>query len=104
MVLLVDLLDASGTLMSRVRDMVGQNPIVLVGTKMDLLPDGCRPKDVAGWLTDAATRRRMNVVSTHLVSSHTGKNLDCFWIKLRFGVRRMNVVSTHVVSSHTGKG
>ncbi len=38
-VLLVDLLDASGTLMGRVRDMVGRNPIVLVGTKMDLLPE-----------------------------------------------------------------
>ena len=28
--------------------MVGKNPIVLVGTKMDLLPDGTHPKDIAG--------------------------------------------------------
>lgn len=39
MVLLVDLTDAYGSLMSRVRDMVGRNPIVMVGTKMDLLPE-----------------------------------------------------------------
>lgn len=38
-VLLVDLTDAGGTLMGRVRDMVGRNPIVMVGTKMDLLPE-----------------------------------------------------------------
>lgn len=30
-VLLVDLLDASGSLLGRVRDLVGNNPIVLVG-------------------------------------------------------------------------
>jgi hypothetical protein len=45
----------------QVRDMVGANPIVLVGTKMDLLPPGCAPKDVAAWLTDAAARRRLQV-------------------------------------------
>lgn len=26
--------------------MVGSNPIVLVGTKMDLLPEGAAPKEV----------------------------------------------------------
>ena len=32
----------------QVRDMVGKNAIVLVGTKLDLLPEGTHPKDVAG--------------------------------------------------------
>lgn len=41
--------------------MVGNNPIVLVGTKMDLLPVGCSPKEVAEWLTEAAGRRRLQV-------------------------------------------
>lgn len=72
-VLLVDLLDASGTLMTKVRDMIGKNPIILVGTKMDLLPEGCSPKAVAEWLLDAAVRKRLNVGSAHLVSSHTGE-------------------------------
>jgi len=31
--------------------MVGANPIVLVGTKMDLLPQGSNPKDVSGGLS-----------------------------------------------------
>lgn len=53
--------------------MVGKNPMILVGTKMDLLPDGCHPRDVAEWLMDSATRKRLNVVSVHLVSSHTGE-------------------------------
>ncbi len=41
--------------------MVGNNPIVLVGTKMDLLPGGTSPKDVASWLTEAAARKRLAV-------------------------------------------
>eukprot|EP00775_Hariotina_reticulata_P009693 gene9693-9851_t len=65
-VLLVDLLDASGTMLSKVRDMVGNNPIVLVGTKMDLLPPGCKPKEVAEWLAEAAARKRLVVTSSHL--------------------------------------
>ena len=33
-VLLVDLLDASGSFLNRVRDLVGSNPVLLVGTKV----------------------------------------------------------------------
>ncbi len=29
---------------AQVRDMVGRNPIILIGTKMDLLPEGAHPK------------------------------------------------------------
>lgn len=59
--------------MAKVRDIVGSNPIILVGTKMDLLPTGCLPKDVAEWLSDSAARKKMNLVSVHLVSSHSGE-------------------------------
>ncbi|KAG1679418.1 hypothetical protein FOA52_007709 [Chlamydomonas sp. UWO 241] len=74
-VMLVDLLDAAGSLMTKVRDMVGKNPMILVGTKLDLLPEGSHPRDVAEWLMDSATRKRLNVVSVHLVSSHTGEGV-----------------------------
>ena len=56
--------------------MVGKNPIVLVGTKLDLLPEGAHPKDVAEWLMESATRKRLNVVSCHLVSSHSGEGVS----------------------------
>jgi hypothetical protein len=45
----------------QVRDMVGNNPIVLIGTKMDLLPVGTSAKEVASWLTEAAARKRLAV-------------------------------------------
>ena len=37
-VLLVDLMDASGSFLPRVRDLVGRNPVVLVGTKVHTIP------------------------------------------------------------------
>jgi len=74
-VLLADLLDASGTLLPRVRDMVGRNPVVLVGTKLDLLPPGTKPRRVAEWLADSAARRRLSVAATHVVSAHTGEGV-----------------------------
>ncbi len=42
-VLLVDLLDASGSLLGRVRELVGNNPIVLIGAPARLLgpPSSC---------------------------------------------------------------
>lgn len=39
-VLLVDLLDASGSFLTRVRDLVGSNPVLLIGTKV-LYPSNC---------------------------------------------------------------
>ena len=36
--------------------MVGKNPIVLVGTKLDLLPEGTHPRDVAGMLDSMVGR------------------------------------------------
>ncbi len=35
-VLVVDILDCSGSFLTRVRDLVGRNPVLLVGTKVSL--------------------------------------------------------------------
>eukprot|EP00887_Chlorella_sp_A99_P005985 scaffold27.g5985.t1 len=71
-VLLVDLLDASGSLLGRVRELAGGNPILLVGTKADLLPAGADLAAVIDWLASAAALKKINVAGVHLVSSRTG--------------------------------
>lgn len=44
----------------------------------------------------------MNVTSTHLVSSHTVKGLDCFWIKYSVGSEaHERGQHPQLVSSHT---
>jgi nitric-oxide synthase len=71
-VLLVDLLDASGSMLGRVRDLVGGNPIIVVGTKIDLLPLGTNPDEVEEWLQRALEFKRIATDSVHVVSSKTG--------------------------------
>lgn len=71
-VLLIDLLDASGSMLGRVRDLVGGNPIIAVGTKADLLPSGTAPADVELWLQDSLAYKRISTDSVHVVSSRTG--------------------------------
>ena len=46
----------------------GNNPIMLIGTKVDLLPAGTNPAEVAEWLRAFAAFKRISAVSVHLVS------------------------------------
>lgn len=75
-VLLVDVLDASGYFLSRVRDLVGANPVVLIATKVDLLPTGTNEGAVLDWVVSLAAFKRLRVESAHLVSSKTGQGLS----------------------------
>ena len=44
---LVDLMDASGSFLPRVRDLVGRNPVILIGTKVNFLPSSCARYDLS---------------------------------------------------------
>lgn len=74
-VLLVDLTDVTGSFLPRVRDLVAGNPIVLIGTKVDLLPKGTIASEVEGWLSERLSPL-LNVVSVHLVSAKTGEGMS----------------------------
>ncbi|GMH44225.1 hypothetical protein BSKO_12159 [Bryopsis sp. KO-2023] len=75
-VLLVDLLDLPGSFLNRVRDLIGGNPVVLIGTKFDLLPKKTSPGKVLQYLRDVADSRRLSVVSSHLISSRSGQGVS----------------------------
>ncbi|XP_059624874.1 NO-associated protein 1, chloroplastic/mitochondrial isoform X2 [Cornus florida] len=66
---LVDIVDFSGSFLVRVRDLVGANPIILVVTKIDLLPKGTDLNCVGDWVVEATTKKKLNVLSVHLTSS-----------------------------------
>ncbi|XP_030473360.2 NO-associated protein 1, chloroplastic/mitochondrial isoform X2 [Syzygium oleosum] len=66
---LVDIVDFNGSFLSRVRDLVGANPIILVVTKVDLLPRGSDLNCIGDWVVEATTKRKLNVLSVHLTSS-----------------------------------
>ncbi|KAL3685270.1 hypothetical protein R1sor_003292 [Riccia sorocarpa] len=66
---LVDIVDFNGSFLTRVRDLVGANPIIMVLTKCDLLPEGTDLAAVSDWLQEATMRKKLNVISIHLTSS-----------------------------------
>ncbi|XP_017972283.1 PREDICTED: NO-associated protein 1, chloroplastic/mitochondrial isoform X3 [Theobroma cacao] len=65
----VDIVDFNGSFVSRVRDLTGANPIILVVTKVDLLPKGTDFNCVGDWVVEATTKKKLNVLSVHLTSS-----------------------------------
>ncbi|KAK9841746.1 hypothetical protein WJX81_000306 [Elliptochloris bilobata] len=75
-VLLVDLTDAAGSFLSRVRDLVGRNPVLLLGTKADLLPQGTNEADVVRWLLATAAHKRLSPFGAYLVSSRTNEGVS----------------------------
>ncbi|KAL5718376.1 nitric-oxide synthase (NADPH) [Ranunculus cassubicifolius] len=66
---LVDIVDFNGSFLARIRDLAGSNPIILVVTKVDLLPKGTNFNCVGDWVVEATTKKKLNVISVHLTSS-----------------------------------
>jgi nitric-oxide synthase len=58
-----------------VRDLAGRNPLLLVGTKLDLLPKGTDALAVADWLGAQAAFRRVAPLGVHLVSGRSGEGM-----------------------------
>ena len=73
---LVDILDINGSFLSRVRDIVGSNPIILIATKSDLLPKGTDMRNVLDWLQSIADRKRLVIAGLHLVSCTKGEGIQ----------------------------
>lgn len=66
---LVDIVDFNGSFLARIRDLVGANPIILVATKIDLLPRGTDLNAVGDWIVEFISRKRLNVISVHMTSA-----------------------------------
>ncbi|XP_050385783.1 NO-associated protein 1, chloroplastic/mitochondrial isoform X2 [Argentina anserina] len=66
---LVDIVDFNGSFLARVRDLAGANPIILVITKIDLLPKGTDFNCIGDWVVEATVKKKLNVMSVHLTSS-----------------------------------
>ncbi|XP_052733659.1 NO-associated protein 1, chloroplastic/mitochondrial isoform X3 [Vigna angularis] len=65
---LVDIVDFHGSFLSRVRDLAGSNPIILVVTKVDLLPRDTDLNCVGDWVVEATMRKKLKYCSQ--CSSH----------------------------------
>lgn len=73
---LIDLFDVNGTLISSLPRIIGDNPIILIGNKVDLLPKSTSERKVIQWLRGLAKEANLNVVDVFLISSQTGLGME----------------------------
>ena len=101
-VLLVDVTDVTGSFLPKVRDLIAGNPVVLIGTKADLLPAKSNVEEVKGWMAEVLGSR-LNVLSVHLVSARTGEGLPaCRYVRYVRYVRH-TFGCVHLVSTPAGE-
>lgn len=72
----IDLFDVDGTLLKSLPRIVGDNPIVLVGNKVDLLPKSTNQRRLKNWLLHMAKEANIKVADVFLVSAVKGYHLD----------------------------
>ncbi|MFP3916968.1 ribosome biogenesis GTPase YqeH [Lysinibacillus telephonicus] len=69
---IVDIFDFNGSWLPGLHRFVGNNPVLLVANKVDLLPKSVKPKKVINWLKREAKDLGLNPVDVMLVSAHKG--------------------------------
>lgn len=85
---LIDIFDVDGTLLKSLPRIVGTNPIILVGNKVDLLPKSTNQRKVRNWLFSRAKEAGINVLDVFLISSIKSHNIE--ELAMEMEIRRKN--------------
>lgn len=75
-VYVVDIFDVTGSLIPGLHRFVGNNPVLLVGNKEDLLPRSLRRSKLRDWLRQQVNQAGIHPVKTDLVSAKKNYQID----------------------------
>lgn len=73
---LVDVFDVTGSLVHSLPRITGNNPIILVANKVDLLPKSTNKRKLIQWLRGTAKEAGIRVKDVFLISSEKGQGID----------------------------
>lgn len=73
---LIDVFDVNGSMIKNLSRIVGNNPVILVGNKMDLLPKSTNRRKLTQWLRSSAREAGIKIVDLFLISSTKGHGID----------------------------
>ncbi|MBA2173522.1 ribosome biogenesis GTPase YqeH [Halobacillus locisalis] len=73
---LVDIFDFNGSFISGLKRHTGNNPVILVGNKMDVLPKSVNPGKVKLWLKKAAKDQGLSVKDVFLISAEKNQGIE----------------------------
>lgn len=75
-VVIVDIFDVSGSFIKSLPRITGDNPIILVGNKVDLLPKSTNINKLTQWLRGTAKEAGIKVKDAFLISSKKGNGME----------------------------
>lgn len=73
---IVDIFDFNGSWLPGLHRFVGNNPVLLIANKVDLLPKSINPKKVVNWIRHEAKQLGLKPVDVLLVSAHKGTGVE----------------------------
>jgi len=73
---IVDIFDFNGSFIPDFHDIVGENPVVLLANKSDILPKGFSAERIINWLRRASKEIGLSVKSVYLISAMNGTGVQ----------------------------
>ena len=73
---IIDIFDFNGSWLTGLPRFVGNNPILLIGNKVDLLPKSIKPSKLIHWMKAQAKELGLKPIDVLLVSSSTGLHIQ----------------------------
>ncbi len=73
---IVDIFDFNGSFISGLQRLTGNNPIILIGNKVDLLPKSTNKNKLIQWMKKTASDNGLKVQEVFLVSAAKGQGFD----------------------------
>ncbi|MSE21215.1 ribosome biogenesis GTPase YqeH, partial [Lactobacillus parabuchneri] len=75
-VYVVDIFDVNGSMIPGLHRFVGDNPVLLVGNKLDVLPKALKKNKVKDWLRQQANAAGIRPIDVELISAKTNYDID----------------------------
>lgn len=73
---IVDIFDFTGSFVPAIKRLTGNEDVILVGNKMDLLPKNVKPDRILNWLKLMLANEGFTVLDSILISAKYGQNFD----------------------------
>ena len=73
---LIDIFDANGSMIPSLGRLIGNNPVILAGNKVDLLPKSTNHNKLEHWLRAEAKQQGLKVQDVFLISSKKGIGIE----------------------------
>src|SRR5690554_3963207 len=72
---IVDIFDFNGSWLSGLHRFIGDNKVILIGNKVDLLPKSVKRTKLIQWMKKASKEYGLKVEEVHLMSAKTGEGI-----------------------------